>query len=69
MGEPTEPDLPADFAAALEVVPDAKAQFHRLPPSHRREHLKAIEEAVRPQTRRRRIDAAVDMLLTQARER
>jgi uncharacterized protein YdeI (YjbR/CyaY-like superfamily) len=56
-------EVPADFAAALEVLPDAKAAFMRLPPSHRREHIMAIEQAERPDTRRRRIESAIDMLL------
>ncbi|HET6665569.1 MAG TPA: YdeI/OmpD-associated family protein [Acidimicrobiales bacterium] len=30
--------------------------------SHRREHVRAVEEAKRPETRRRRIERAIDQL-------
>jgi uncharacterized protein YdeI (YjbR/CyaY-like superfamily) len=55
-------EVPPDFAAALEVVPEAKAAFARLSPSHQRQHVMAIEEAKQPETRRKRIDKALDML-------
>jgi hypothetical protein len=55
-------EVPEDFAAALEVVPDAKAAFHRLSYSHQRQHVDAVTGAKQPETRRRRIDKAIDML-------
>ncbi|MCA0252815.1 MAG: YdeI/OmpD-associated family protein [Actinobacteria bacterium] len=55
-------ELPDDFAAALAARPGARAAFDALPPSHRREHVRAIDEAKRPETRLRRIEAAVAKL-------
>jgi hypothetical protein len=59
---PREVVVPADFKAALEVVPEAGAAFARLSYSHQRQHVEAIEAAKQPQTRQRRIDKAIDML-------
>ena len=63
---PREVEVPEDFAAALEVVPDAKAMFARLAFSHQRAHVDAINGAKTPETRRRRIDKAIEMLQAQA---
>ena len=63
---PREVEVPADFAAALEVAPDAKAVFARQSYSHQRAHVDAINAAKAPETRRRRIDKAVEMLQGQA---
>lgn len=57
-----EVTVPADFAAALDQDATAKERFERLPPSHRREHVLAIEEAKKPETRVRRIEKALKML-------
>jgi hypothetical protein len=54
--------VPADLLAALEQSPRAKARFEAMPPSHRREHVRVIEEAKRPETRARRVAAAVEKL-------
>ena len=59
---PREVEVPEDFRAALEVVPEAGAAFARLPYSHQRAHVDAIAEAKKPETRRLRIDRAVEML-------
>lgn len=64
--EPREVEVPQDLAAALEVVPEAKAMFARLAYSHQRAHVDAINQAKQAETRRRRIDKAIDMLRTQA---
>jgi uncharacterized protein YdeI (YjbR/CyaY-like superfamily) len=63
---PREVEVPEDFAAALEVVPEAKAAFARQSYSHQRAHVDAINGAKAPETRRRRIDKAVEMLQAQA---
>jgi len=55
--------IPADLAAALDAAPGARSAWDALAPSHRREHLEAIEEAKRLETRARRIAKSVDMLL------
>jgi uncharacterized protein YdeI (YjbR/CyaY-like superfamily) len=53
---------PPDLAKALEANGVAKAAWEKLPPSHRREHVDAIEEAKKPETRARRIAGAIAML-------
>jgi hypothetical protein len=53
-------DVPADLAAALDAAGMREA-FDRLSFSHRREHVKAINDAKKPQTRARRIAKAVEL--------
>jgi len=50
---------PTDFAQALDADRAARAAYDRLSYSHKREHVRAIESAKKPETRSRRIDAAV----------
>lgn len=54
--------IPADFAAALEAASDAKANFDRMSPSHKREYLEWITEAKTAPTRERRIATAVQWI-------
>lgn len=54
--------LPADALAALEATPGARAAFERLSYTHQREHVEAILEAKKPETRARRIAKMVAML-------
>lgn len=54
--------VPDDFAAALRQDDTARERFEKLPPSHQREHVLAIEEAKKPETRARRIEKALEML-------
>lgn len=58
---PTKAEAPDDLAAALEKRPSALTAYRNPAPSHRREYLEWIEEAKRPETRRR-IDKAAAML-------
>lgn len=63
--EDTDPrvlELPPDFAAALEKDPAAKAAFEKLSYSHRREHVLAILQAKRAETRQSRIEKAIAQL-------
>lgn len=53
---------PDDFAEALEGDPVARAAYDRLSYTHRREHVLAIESAKQPETRRRRIERALEAL-------
>ncbi|MFC0627380.1 YdeI/OmpD-associated family protein [Kribbella deserti] len=53
--------VPDDLATALADA-DAREAFDRLSFGHRREHVNAIEEAKRPETRARRIANAVRMV-------
>jgi Bacteriocin-protection, YdeI or OmpD-Associated len=46
---------PTDFARALDADPIARAAHARLPAGRKREHVRAIESAKKPETRIRRI--------------
>ena len=59
---PREVEVPDDLAAALRVTPEAGDAFARLSYSHQRAHVEAITGAKKPETRRRRIAKAVEML-------
>jgi hypothetical protein len=54
-------DVPEDLATALEAA-GAREAFDNLSFSHRREHITAITDAKKPETRARRIAKAVDMV-------
>ncbi len=58
---PRETVLPEDFAAALEAA-GLRAAFDKLAPSHRKEHVRAIDEAKTAETRIRRIEKAIEKL-------
>lgn len=60
--EPRVIEAPEDFAAALAKNKAANAAWSRLSFTHRREHVEAILEAKKPETRQRRIAAAIHML-------
>jgi hypothetical protein len=50
---------PADFTRALKTKAGAWERFRKLSYSHQREHVEAIEDAKKPETRARRIALAV----------
>jgi hypothetical protein len=54
-------DVPEDLAAALAQA-GAREAFDRLAFSHRREHVNAVNDAKKPETRARRIAKAVEMI-------
>ncbi len=54
-------DLHEDFVEALATA-GLREVFDRLAYSHRREHARAIAEAKAPETRQRRIEAALERL-------
>jgi hypothetical protein len=60
--EPRVVEVPPDFAAALVEDGLAGQAFEKLSYSHKRQHVLAIEDAKTPETRRRRIDKALQML-------
>ena len=60
--EPREVTVPDDLAAALAGDEDARRVFEGLPYSHRQRHVLAVEGTKNPETRRRRIDKALEML-------
>ena len=53
---------PADFARALRADPIARAAYDCLPDGGKREHVRAIESAKRPEARIRRIEKALATL-------
>lgn len=59
---PREVEVPKDLAAALKKA-GARAAFDKLAFTHRKEHVRAIEEAMAAETRARRIEKAVAMVL------
>ena len=54
-------EVPGDLAAALERAKLREA-FDALAYTHRKEHVRAIEEAKKPETRARRIEKAIEMV-------
>ncbi|KOG35606.1 MULTISPECIES: YdeI/OmpD-associated family protein [Streptomyces] len=61
----TEPRVvvePPDFAAALDEDPFIRAAYDSLSHTHKRRHVLAIESAKGADTRRRRIEKAIDTL-------
>jgi Bacteriocin-protection, YdeI or OmpD-Associated/Domain of unknown function (DUF1905) len=58
-----EIEPPADLRRALKAAPGAWDLWLALRYTHQREHVEAIESAKKPDTRTRRIDAAVQMVV------
>jgi bacteriocin resistance YdeI/OmpD-like protein/uncharacterized protein DUF1905 len=54
-----EVTVPSDLARALKAAPPAWARWQELSYSHQREYVQAIEDARKPETRTRRLTAAV----------
>lgn len=59
---PREVELPPDLAEALAAAPGARDRFDALAPSHRKEWVRSVSDAKKPETRERRIAKAVDAL-------
>jgi hypothetical protein len=57
--EKRDVEPPADFVTALKATPPAWERWQDLSYTHKREHVEAIEEAKKPETRVRRIERAV----------
>lgn len=55
--------LPAELVAAFRKDARARAAWEKLAPSHRREHVRAIDEAKKPETRKTRIERTLKMLV------
>lgn len=56
---PRTVEVPPDLAAALGAVPGARGAFDALAFTHRKEHVRSVEEAKTAATRERRIAAVV----------
>jgi len=61
--EKREVKPPPDLVKALKAAPPAWDRWRELSYSHQREHVEAIEEAKKPETRTRRIEGAVKMVV------
>ena len=59
---PRTVELPADFAAALDAEPAARATFDKLSNSNKGYHVSLIEGAKSEETRQRRIEKSVAVL-------
>jgi hypothetical protein len=59
---PQQDNMPADVVAALAAEPAAKAFFESIPTFYRRNYMRWIESARRPETRAARIAEAVALL-------
>ena len=57
--EPREVVVPADFAAALDAEPSARAFFDGLSYSNKRRFVEPIDDAKTDETRQRRIETSV----------
>jgi hypothetical protein len=62
--QPREVAVPADLAEALDRDPAVRRRFDALAFTHQREWVRSVEDAKKPETRRRRIDKAVESLST-----
>lgn len=60
--EKREVKPPPDLVKALKTSPGALERWRALSYTHQREHVEAIEDAKKPETRVRRIAAAVSMV-------
>jgi hypothetical protein len=58
---PTD-EVPPDLATALAKSATARAAWQKMAPSHKREHVKHVLEAKRPETRARRIAKTIEVL-------
>jgi antitoxin component of MazEF toxin-antitoxin module len=59
---PRTVEVPADLAAALAEVPAAAQAWEKLSYTHRKEWARSVEDAKKPETRARRVAAAVEAL-------
>jgi uncharacterized protein YdeI (YjbR/CyaY-like superfamily) len=60
---PRTVETPPDLVAALATSPDAQARYEQLAYSHKKEYVEWIESAKKDETRARRVEQAVAMVL------
>jgi uncharacterized protein YdeI (YjbR/CyaY-like superfamily) len=60
--EPRVLEVPPDFQSALDTNPAARIRWQKLSFTHQREYVESIEDAKKPETRIRRIQAAIDAI-------
>lgn len=61
---PRTVEVPADLAAALAEEPAAAQAWEKLAYTHQKEWARSVEDAKKPETRARRVAAAIDALRT-----
>lgn len=59
---PRTVEIPDDLRRALAKDAAAKRRFESLPYSHKKEHVRALESAKKPETRERRLAKTLEML-------
>lgn len=59
---PRTVEVPDDLAAAIDTEPGLRDVWDRLAYTHRREHVRAVEEAKKAETRARRVEKAIETL-------
>ena len=60
---------PSDLLRALKAIPSGLDRWRALSHTHQREHVEAIEDAKKPETRDRRIATAIKMIQHTAKRR
>jgi uncharacterized protein YdeI (YjbR/CyaY-like superfamily) len=60
--DPSIESMPPELESRLRRSNPARVAWHALAPSHRREWIRAIEDATKPQTRERLADRAIATL-------
>jgi hypothetical protein len=58
-------EIPEDFGIALEDNQEAKKNFNKISYTHKKEYIRWIIEAKKPETRIRRIEKTIEQLLDQ----
>lgn len=66
---PQAANMPEDITAALTGAPAARAFFEGLPTFYRKNYLRWVESARRPETRAKRIQEMLDLLAAGKREK
>jgi hypothetical protein len=62
--EPREIEMPEDLARVLRKDRAARQAFEGLSYTHRKEYVRWVEEAKKPETRQRRVERTIEMLRT-----
>jgi uncharacterized protein YdeI (YjbR/CyaY-like superfamily) len=60
---PPQMEVPEDLRRSLDAHPQAGAVFERMSRSHRKEYIRWVNEAKRPETRLRRIAATIERIV------
>jgi uncharacterized protein YdeI (YjbR/CyaY-like superfamily) len=61
-GTSRQVQVPDDLRKAVDANRDAREAWERFPPSHRKRYVEWLAEAKKPETRRRRLAQAVEMI-------